>query len=705
VNAPFPPDRARAALSEAVALFQAGRMGEAASALQAFLAAHGEVAEAIEMLGAALGAQGRAAEALAVFDRARDLRPSSHAVRHNRAQALFALGRYAEARGELEHALRLAPDHQPSWNLLGNVFAALGDAPGAERAYRRSILLRPGQAEPHYNLGVLLQEAGRRDEAIACYRRALELRPAFAAAHNNLANALRAAGQLDAAIAHYTEAIRHDPQLADALSNFGTTLREISRVDEAIALLERAARLKPEAWAIHNNLGGAYLDRHRVEEALQCFGRALALRPDFHEARNNLGNALAVRGAADEAAACYRQVLAQEPANADALSNLGLVLQEKGADAEAIAHFERALAIRPDHSDALNNLGYLLQEQGRRDEAMAHYRRAMQANPNSARAGYNLGLAHLARFEFERGWNLHELRFNTAPPVSVARRFAYPRFEPGDWGRGERLAIWPEQGVGDQLLYSTLLPELASRGQAFTLETDRRFAAAFARAHPEWDVCGPEDAAARFAGCTRHVPIASLGLLLRPTLESFAGQPHALLQADPLRAAAYRERLAAPGMRVVGISWRSFQPRGRAYVERKKSVALELFMELSQRSGLRLLDLQYGDTQAERARFEARGGVLARLPELDLFNDLDGLLAAIEACDVVVTTSNVTAHLAGVLGKRTFLFYLRANPPFHYWAPRADGACLWYPSTTIVTGPSVDSWETALARVHELIDG
>jgi ADP-heptose:LPS heptosyltransferase len=128
---------------------------------------------------------------------------------------------------------------------------------------------------------------------------------------------------------------------------------------------------------------------------------------------------------------------------------------------------------------------------------------------------------------------------------------------------------------------------------------------------------------------------------------------------------------------------------------------LEAFQALSLREDVRLLDLQYGDTAEERRRFAEAGGRLARLEGLDLFGDLDGVLAAIEACDVVVTTSNVTAHLGGALGKPTLLFYLGANAPFHYWVPRADGRCLWYPSVRIVTAPEIDTWEKALARVAQ----
>jgi len=57
-----------------------------------------------------------------------------------------------------------------------------------------------------------------------------------------------------------------------------------------------------------------------------------------------------------------------------------------------------------------------------------------------------------------------------------------------------------------------------------------------------------------------------------------------------------------------------------------------------------------------------------------------GLRAALLAADAIYFPDPAKAtagiHFAGVLGKPTLLFYLAANPPFHYWVPGPDGRCL-----------------------------
>jgi len=87
------------------------------------------------------------------------------------------------------------------------------------------------------------------------------------------------------------------------------------------------------------------------------------------------------------------------------------------------------------------------------------------------------------------------------------------------------------------------------------------------------------------------------------------------------------------------------------------------------------------------------------VPGLDRREDIDGILAAIEACDLVVTSSNVTAHFAGALGKPTWLVYLGANAPFHYWEPRTDKRSLWYPSVELVTDTRWSDWKDAFEAI------
>jgi tetratricopeptide (TPR) repeat protein len=510
------------------------------------------------------------------------------------------------------------------------------------------------------------------------------------------------AGRYPQAIEAYRGAISGGLALAPVHGNLGHALTLAGRNAEAVAEFERAVALDAASPELQNFLGAAYFAQGRYADAAERHRRALSLQPGFVAALRNLGNALSALGRKDEALECLRAALASDPRDANTLADLGAALQEAGDFGQARAHLEEALAARPDFPLALNNLGYLAREEGRIEEAAALFERTLALQPRDPRAAQNLALVRLMQGRFEEGWRLYEARLRTRPPVVAPREFTVPRLAPGEIGRVRRVAVWREQGVGDQILYSTPLVDLEDSGQDFVLEIDARLVPAVRRAHPRWKAVAPQESAAAFADCDRHAPMADIAGMVRPNRESFERQGRAFLSADRERAAEYRARLARPGRRLVGISWRSFQPKWSAWLETRKSAPLDNFAPLAARDDLRLVDLQYGDTAAERSGF---AGELARIEGLDLFNDLDGVIAAIEACDAVVTTSSVTAHLAGAIGKRTLLIFLNGLPPFHYWSDHGAHRSLWYPSVELVSAPGIDAWPRALARVDEILRG
>jgi len=418
----------------------------------------------------------------------------------------------------------------------------------------------------------------------------------------------------------------------------------------------------------------------------------------------HLAAAIALREArAEDTVRLASRALELEPDHADVLSNRGAALRMMCRFEEALADYDRSLSVQPARASTLGNRGVALAALGRYGEALACFDAALAIDPDEARARYNRALARLTVGQYREGWIDYESRWTGGEKPMAPRPFGVPRFTEHDWGKGHRTALWTEQGLGDQLLFSSLATEFEARGEKFVLEVDERLVAAFRRSHPDWEVASPAQSAAAFASCDRALSLASAGGLLRDSEHSFERQPAALLSADASRAAGYAALLRHGPGRPIGISWRSFQPPARRFYEITKSAPLADFQALTRKSDIRLVDLQYGDTAADREAFASNGGRLERIAGLDLFNDIDGVLAAIEACDAVVTISNVTAHLAGAIGKRTLLVYPSANPPFHYWSPNAAGRSRWYPSVEIVTVPGFSSGPQVLGRAAKIL--
>jgi len=193
--------------------------------------------------------------------------------------------------------------------------------------------------------------------------------------------------------------------------------------------------------------------------------------------------------------------------------------------------------------------------------------------------------------------------------------------------------------------------------------------------------------AALFAG--------SLPGLFRPSVASFARQPRRVLQAATERVSLYRNRLA-PGFKVA-LSWRSVRA-GR--LGRSKSVALANFAPVLAVPDAQFVDVQYGDTAAERAAL-AQGSSLVHFDDVDCYHDLDEVLAILDACDLLISTSNANAHLAAALGKPVWLLYPAERAPFHYWVHGGDHRSLWHPSVEIVSAPGLADWPQLIAYVAQ----
>jgi len=500
------------------------------------------------------------------------------------------------------------------------------------------------------------------------------------------------------------EVIARAPDSPIALRMLGILALERGSAAEAIPLLRDALRAEPENLNALDALAMAHAAAGDFAQAESVVRRGLAVDAGRPVAHLRLGMMLTPQGKWAEAARAFEETIRRAPRLAAAHHNLGDALTKLHRPEEAIPSFRRALSIDPANPETYNSLGLALQRLRLWSAARRRYENALALDPAFEKARYNLALARLFHREFEQGWPEYEARLRCEPVrVTLRERVEtldlyerLPRWGgPAEGGAGP-VAIWAEQGIGDQILFSTLIPELIAAAVPFIYEVDRRLLPAYERAFLNGRFVALDDPphpALRDAG--RVLLAGSLPGVFRRRREAFARQPEKLLTARTERVAHYRQRLAAsgPGLKVA-LSWRSTR---EDWFGEKKNVALADLAPLLKLPGVRFVDVQYGDTTGERNAAEAMTGVrLLHFDEVDYFNDLEEVLAILEACDLLITTSNATAHFAGALGKRTWLLYPANQPPFHYWSLDGSGRTLWYPAVEILTGVEHADWRSLI---------
>ena len=437
--------------------------------------------------------------------------------------------------------------------------------------------------------------------------------------------------------------------------------------------------------------------------------RSSLLFPDHSAIHEDLGVCLSRSGQHASAVRCFERsdvlIMASPPSLA---LNFAVALMKSGRSTRASAVLAR-VEIRSILSARLQReFGVAFQGLGQIEKALACFDRSDVLSPSDGLARYFSSLLCLSYGLFGLGWRLHERRWRSVQFVDPTREIGAlsttrPAFHPPR-DLDSRVLVWGEQGVGDEVMFGSMLGEFRGHCGRLLVQMDKRLIPLFRRSLPsdvefyERGTVVPED---RYDS---HIPIGSLGLHLRPSRESFEGHRGAYLKAEEDRVRALRASFElAEGERLIGVSWRSSNPETGA----GRSLPLWELAQVLGGEGRRLVNLQYGEVQQEITEALERAGVVVeQVPGLDCQNDLDGLAALIGACDEVVSIGNATAHLAGALGQRTTVLlpvpgmrsiHNRANPGWRWLASGVESP--WYENIVVLRNTTMDTWVPLLTQL------
>lgn len=360
----------------------------------------------------------------------------------------------------------------------------------------------------------------------------------------------------------------------------------------------------------------------------------------------------------------------------------------------ACACFERAQAAGKDDADLYLGWGGSLHKLGDVANARRRYEEGLRKFPGHSELPYELAVLLLKAGDFAEGFERYAHRWG-ARVFAQNRRpaLALPAWDGHAPVRS--LLVMAEQGIGDQIVFSALLPALMRRVEQVHVAPDPRLRPLLQRSWPGLLLADAPEGLAAEALRSRYdawIPMGDLGRLA-PEGIGWTGGP---LRADPARVAALRERYRQqfPGKRLVGLSWKS----QRAAFGQKKSIGLADWGPVLQQPDCQFVSLQYGDVAADVAQARAQLGVEVHVdPAIDAFADLDGLAAQMAALDQVISTSNTTAHLAAAQGLPTWVLVPMGEALLWYWGfgERAP----WYPDARLFRLQAPGQWAPVIEAV------
>jgi hypothetical protein len=329
---------------------------------------------------------------------------------------------------------------------------------------------------------------------------------------------------------------------------------------------------------------------------------------------------------------------------------LGDIFQELDHPEEAIGSYISAISLNPFDAELQNNYGNVLKDLGLFEKAIKAFTKALELSPTYDSVRTNLGLLHWRKMNFKLAFDLMEWRW------SGEDKFAESKFEgkKPTWNGVEReeIFVWKEQGIGDEIMFGSMIPELNEKSGGLVIECDRRLIPLYERSFPVNIRFIDDRTQLSLDDYDSHIAIGSLAKHFRHDLKDFKNVASGWLKADAKRVDSIRSSLSNDEPdRIVGISWFT---ESTAKGSEKRNIPLNILANYVKKMPGRLVSLQYGDTADDIKKLNEDHGVeIITLEELDLYNDIDGLAALISACDVVISIDNLTVHLAGALGADT----------------------------------------------------
>jgi tetratricopeptide (TPR) repeat protein len=604
------------------------------------------------------------------------------------ALRLLKAGQTTEAEVACRQALTLDAGHANALHAMGRVCLALKRDQLAIEWYARAIAQDPTVTDYFVDLGQALQQVERFDEAIKVYDRVLQMRPEVVESWQRFGELLQRQNRAAEAAQAFDRALQLAPESADIWYQLGHTLKVQDRRDEATLAFDQALKFRPTHIDAANNAGLLYFQTERYEEAIARFDGSLKQTAD--QAGVLCLKCICLRRLRryEEALLFGRRAHALAPQDPDIANSLGCVLQNLGLHDEAIAVFDRAIALRPNFADFHNHRGTSLAELHRFDEAFASFDQAIALRPDFADVHWNASLFRLLVGDFASGWSAREWGRKCRAVGFAERSFDAPAWLADAPLSGKTILLHSDEGLGDTIQFCRYAMMVAEQGGRVLLEVDPVLqpllsglpgvVACLARGIDE------------IPAIDFHCPISALPLAFQTRLETIPAAPSYLPSPAAERLESWEDRLGRHDRPRIGLVW-SGNP---AHLnDRNRSVPFEMLAPVLDLDA-RFVSLQKDVRPSDRAALAARHDIVDCTADIRDFVDTAALIACL---DLVLTVDTSVAHLAGALGKPTWIM-LPYTPDYRWLLDRDDSP--WYQSVRLFRQGRDRDYKPVIARVR-----
>ena len=434
-------------------------------------------------------------------------------------------------------------------------------------------------------------------------------------------------------------------------------------------------------------------------KAIESYKKALSITKDDATLYSEFGTFLGIIEMRDEAVKVLTTGLKYDPNNVHILDSLGATLFNLDRFGESETCLKRALSLEPKNVNVMMNLAAVLTCKAQFENASDLLNLALQLEPDNKTIQTNLGIVLLTLGNYSDGWRYYSPRFEAHEFTTKELKFPVDLWD-GDLKKKKHILIWCEQGLGDQLMFASLIPELLRSGMQISMDCDPRLVSALVRSFPRVNVLpkiidGHLAHQALLFDC--HVPNANVAIHLRQDNESFSRQPKTFLKSHPALKQKFKLEISNKNTICIGISWHTKRDR----LTGQRTIALSDMLAIFKGLNVCIINLQYGNHENEihKACLDNDLDILSHT-KVDPLKELDNYIALMDACNLVITIDNSTAHFAGALGKPCWV--LLPKSPNWRWLLKGEH-CNWYNSLRLFRQTIMNDWSEPLNRARHLL--
>ena len=446
--------------------------------------------------------------------------------------------------------------------------------------------------------------------------------------------------------------------------------------------IDKISKLKENDFFAYNIKGLIYLKNNILYEAKDYFEQAIEINNKHVDSYNNLGACLLELEKLNEAHKVFKDAYEIDTNNTNTLINLGNVLSLQDNILEAIKIYNKALDLAPNNQEILSNIAICYCRENKEKEAKVYYDKAIKINPYDYKLKYAYCTLQLKLNKFSSSWDLFDSRLLIEKNKVKLNNFELVKnnlFGNLKVNPKNKLLILREQGIGEEILFSSIYQEMIDNFRNIKIEADKRLVSVFNRSFQD-DIFVEDGYYSKNSKMSEFDNVIYAGSMIkffRKRKSDFANRKFLIARNDIIDK--YKEKLSDYKKKLkVGISWKSvINIYGNL-----KSLSVKDFEPLFTSDRL-IINLQYGSIENDKEYLSSKNKYLKVFNELDLFNDIEECMGLLKNLDLFITVSNSTAHFAGALGIPTILICPKKSSTYYYWNTNS-GSSIWYKNIKVL---------------------